>query len=259
MADKFFNVYEDKTRATAYAALEYPGTYGLAFRDLPAIIRKHVQGTKALDFGCGAGRSTRFLRELGFETVGVDISEHMLAQARERDPEGDYRRLPDGDFSAVEAGTYDLILSAFTFDNIPTMEKKVTLLSGLRRLLRPGGRIVNLVSAPEIYVNEWASFSTRDFPENRTARSGDKVLIVMLDVEDRRPVEDIFWTDDAYTEVYRLAGLTMIGTYRPMGKPGDGQSWVSETSISPWVIYVLGQEGELQDQAGTCPDQSKGA
>jgi len=255
VVDHFFNVYEDKARAAAYAALEYPGTYGLAFRDLPAIIRKHANGLKALDFGCGAGRSTRFLRGLGFETVGVDISEQMLAHARERDPEGDYRRIGDGDVSVVEAGTYDLILSAFTFDNIPTMEKKVALLSGLGRLLRPGGCIVNLVSAPEIYVNEWASFSTRDFPENRLARSGDKVRIVMLDVEDRRPVEDIFWTHDAYIEVYSLAGLAMIETCRPLGKPGDAQSWVSETSISPWVIYVLGQAGELQNQAGTCPKQ----
>ena len=37
---------------------------------------------------------------------------------------------------------------------------------------------------PAIYVNEWASFSTRDFPENRNARDGDRVRIVMLDVPD---------------------------------------------------------------------------
>jgi len=240
MNKEFSNVYDDQVRAAAYAGLEYPGTYGLAFRDLPAIIGEHVNGRKALDFGCGAGRSTRFLRELGFDTVGVDISEHMLERARERDPEGEYRLITDGDLSGFAARSYDLVLSAFTFDNIPTMEKKAALLGAMGRLLKDTGRIVNLVSAPEIYVNEWASFSTRDFPENRTARSGDRVRIVMLDVEDRRPVEDIFWTHDDYQEAYRLAGLTTIGTYRPMGKPGDAHCWVSETSISPWVIYVLG-------------------
>src|SRR5262245_40604794 len=97
MSAKFSNVYDDQTRANAYAKLEFPGTYYLAFRDLPAIINEHVQGRNALDFGCGAGRSTRFLRDLGFEVVGVDISEHMLARARERDPQGDYRLMPDGD------------------------------------------------------------------------------------------------------------------------------------------------------------------
>ncbi len=71
---KFSNVYEDKARAEAYAKLEFPGTYYLAYRDLPAIIDEHVRGREALDFGCGTGRSTRFLRRLGFGAVGVDIA-----------------------------------------------------------------------------------------------------------------------------------------------------------------------------------------
>ena len=241
MTQEFSNVYNDRARADAYAQLEFPGTYYLAFRDLPALIGEHVRGRKALDFGCGAGRSTRFLRELGFDAVGVDISEPMLARARERDPAGVYALVPDGDLGGLAEGTYDLVLSAFTFDNIPTMEKKIALLASLNRLLKDGGRIVNLVSAPDIYVNEWASFSTKDFPANRTAQSGDKVLIVMLDVEDRRPVEDILCTDDDYQEAYRQAGLTPIATHRPLAKPAEAYSWVSETTTAPWVIYVLGR------------------
>jgi SAM-dependent methyltransferase len=237
---RFSNVYDDEARAAAYAELEFPGTYYLAYRDLPAIIAEHVRGRRALDFGCGTGRSTRFLRALGFDAVGVDISEPMLARARERDPEGEYRLVPDGDLGGLSAGTYDLVLATFTFDNIPTMEKKVTLLSALRRFLTDGGRIVNLVSAPDIYVHEWASFSTRAFPGNLTARSGDKVLIVMLDVDDRRPVEDVLWTDEAYQDVYRRAGVIPLAAYRPLGRPTEAFSWVSETTVAPWVIYVLG-------------------
>lgn len=241
MTAEFSNVYDDKARAEAYAELEFPGTYYLAYRDLPAIIGEYVRGKKALDFGCGAGRSTRFLRELGFDAMGVDISEPMLARARERDPEGEYRLVPDGGLGGVATSAYDLVLCAFTFDNIATMEKKVALFQSLKRLLKVGGRIVNLVSSPEIYVNEWASFSTKDFPENRTAQSGDKVLIVMLDVEDSRPVEDILWTDEDYHEVYKRAGLMPLKTYRPLAKRMEAFSWVSETTIAPWVIYVLGQ------------------
>lgn len=240
MSAEFSNVYDDRARADAYAALEFPGTYYLAYRDLPAIIGTHVRGTKAVDFGCGAGRSTRFLRGLGFDVMGVDISEPMLARARERDPGGEYRLLPDGDLGGLPPGIHDLVLCAFTFDNIPAMEKKVALLNSLKRLLKDGGRIVNLVSAPEIYMNEWASFSTRGFPANRTARSGDTVRIVMLDVDDRRPVEDILCTDDDYRDAYERAGLVPIETYRPLAKPNEPYPWVSETTIAPWVIYLLG-------------------
>jgi hypothetical protein len=98
---------------------------------------------------------------------------------------------------------------------------------------------VSLVSSPDIYVNEWASFSTKGFPENRTARSGDKVRIVMLDVEDQRPIEDILWTDEDYHEVYKRSELIPIMTYRPLAKPSEAYPWVSETTIAPWVIYVL--------------------
>ena len=243
VAQGFSNVYEDERRAEAYAKLEFPATYYLAYRDLPAILDAHVHGRHAMDFGCGTGRSARFLRELGFEVVGVDISEPMLARAREIDPEGEYRLISGDGLAPFTAHAYDVVLSVFTFDNIPTAEEKVTQLQGLKGLLKADGRILNLVSSPEIYVNEWASFTTKDFPENTTAKGGDKVRIVMLDVEDSRPVEDILWTDEAYQEVYSRSGLVPIETYRPLAKPSESFAWVSETTIAPWVVYVLG-DGE---------------
>jgi SAM-dependent methyltransferase len=236
---EFKNVYEDGRRAESYSNLEFPATYYLAFRDLPAIIGDYSKGGTALDFGCGAGRSTRFLRELGFDAVGVDISREMLARALERDPTGDYRYVPNEDLSSLTPHSFDLILSAFTFDNIPAMEKKVQIFQSFRMLLKDTGCIINLVSSPEIYTHEWTSFSTKDFPQNSTAKSGEKVFIVMLDVEDRRPVEDIFWTDEAYAEVYRQADLKIVRKHRPLGDPSEPFQWVSETTVSPWVIYVL--------------------
>lgn len=242
MGSEFSNVYDDDARADSYADLEFPGTYWLAYRDLPALIAAHAQGTRALDFGCGTGRSTRFLRDLGFDAVGVDIADSMLARARERDPDGDYRRIPDGALPGLDVESFDLILSVFTFDNIPDFERKVSLLTGLQRLLAPGGRLVNVVSSPVIYLNEWASFSTRDFPENRDARDGDTVRIVMLDVPDRRPVEDVLCTDEAYREAYSRAGLYPVEVHQPLGRQDEPFEWVSETEASPWAIYVLKRE-----------------
>ncbi len=239
MNQEFSNTYDDKVRAEAYDRLEFPGTYYLAYRDLPAIIRKHVSGKKAIDFGCGAGRSTRFLRTMGFDVIGGDISEHMLTFARRRDPDGDYRLIPEGDLGGFEAGIYDLVLSVLAFDNIPTMEKKLLHFQSLKRLLNQSGHIVIVVSSPEVYVNEWTSFSTKEFPQNRTAKSGEKVFVVMLDVEDRRPVEDIFWTGDNYLETFRRAGLVPVDTFKPLGNTTEPYHWVSETTIAPWTIYVL--------------------
>jgi SAM-dependent methyltransferase len=236
---EFSNVYKDAKRAEAYSKLEFPGTYFLAYRDLPEIISEHVVGGKAIDFGCGTGRSTRFLKKLGFNVVGVDISEDMVKKARELDPEGDYRLIEDGDFGQFANDAFDFVLSVFTFDNIPTIEKKVRNFRGLGVLLKNEGKIVNVVSSPEIYTHEWASFSTKDFPENKQAKSGDSVRIIQTDTEDKRPVEDVVWTDEYYRETYKRAGLELIKTYKPLAKESEPYKWINETKIAPWVIYVL--------------------
>ena len=235
----FVNVYENATRADAYSKLEFANTYHLAFRDLPEVFRAHVKGTTALDFGCGTGRSTRFLRALGFEPVGVDISDEMLAKARAADPLGDYRLIPGDDMSALPRAGFALVQSAFTFDNIPGMETKVRLFSDLRGLLAPDGILVNIVSAPEIYWNEWASFSTKNYPGNRNARAGDQVRIITTDFEDRSPAVDILWPHESYLETYSRAGLELVEMHKPLATGAEPYKWVSETRIAPWVIYVL--------------------
>lgn len=236
---EFHNTYEDTTRAAAYDELEFGGTYHLVFRDLPILVKEHIRGNRAVDFGCGTGRTARFLGSLGFRTVGLDISAEMIAVARRRDPEGDYRVIEDGDFSSLPKFGSDLVLSAFTFDNIPGRERKVRLFAGLRGLLSPTGRLVTIVSTPEIYTNEWATFSTRDFPENADAHCGDVVRIVTTDYSDGRPVEDILWPDEDYRGVFREAGLEIERIERPLATGHEGFSWVSETEIAPWAIYVL--------------------
>ena len=235
----FVNSYESVTRAEAYSKLEFANTYHLAFRDLPEIFAAHVRGGAALDLGCGTGRSTRLLREHGFEAVGVDISAEMIAKARELDPNGDYRLIPGDDMSALPRESFALIQSAFTFDNIPGMETKVRLFRDLGALLAPGGILVNIVSSVEIYFNEWASFSTAGFSENRSARPGDIVRIITTDFEDLTPCADIFWPDESYREVYEQAGLEIVEMLKPLATGDEPYAWVSETHIAPWVIYAL--------------------
>jgi SAM-dependent methyltransferase len=235
----FANCYEDNARAEAYSTLEFKNTYHLAYRDIPAILAEHVRGPKSLDFGCGAGRSTRFLRQLGFEVTGVDIAEYMIRKARELDPSGDYHLVPGDDLGAFQCGTYDLVLAAFTFDNIAGRENKVRILRDLGRLLNRGGKLVLIVSRPEIYTHEWASFSTKDFPENRAAKSGDKVRIIVTDHADARPVEDIVWSDESYREVFEESRLRLVQKREPLARGDEPYSWGSEVEVAPWAVYVL--------------------
>ncbi len=244
----FTNTYDDPERAASYATLDYPGTYSLAFRDLPELIEGQVDGGRALDFGCGAGRSTRFLKGLGFEVVGVDVSRSMLARARERDPGGRYVLVadedpdgPDGLAGVVPAGSLGLVFCAFPFDNIPGPAKRAGILRALGRLLEGDGRVIVVASSPELYRHEWLSFTTAAFEENRRAGSGDPVRIVMKDVPDARPVPDFLWTDDDYRAMAEAAGLRVLETARPLGREDEPYAWVTETTVAPWAIHVMGR------------------
>ncbi|HMK46581.1 MAG TPA: hypothetical protein VK436_08130 [Methanocella sp.] len=91
----------------------------------------------------------------------------------------------------------------------------------------------------ELYTHEWASFSTKEFAENRIVCTGDVVKCIMIDVEDRGPVDDIIWYDEDYRTVFKEACLEVEKVYHPLGREDEPFCWVNEAWIPPWTIYVL--------------------
>lgn len=245
MTNEFTNDYADLARARAYSQLQFPGTYYLAFRDLPAIFSRHVAGRRAMDFGCGAGRSTRFLRDLGFDAIGVDISEAMICEAQRLDPAGRYVLIRDGIPPELAGRNFDLLFASFTFDNVGAPEHKIRIFTQLRELLSDEGRIVTIVSTPELYRHEWTSFATADFPENERASDGDLVRTIIRDIPDARPVVDMLCGPSTYDRIHEAAGLETVECLLPVGDPTEPYAWVSEARIAPWAIRVLARAGTV--------------
>lgn len=245
MTNPFANDYADLTRARAYSELQFPGTYYLAFRDLPALFGRHVAGRRAMDFGCGAGRSTRFLRDLGFDAIGVDISEAMLREAQRLDPAGQYALIGNGMLAELAGRRFDLIFASFTFDNAGTPEHKVRIFTQLGELLSDEGRLVTIVSTPELYRHEWMSFATADFPENEHATDGNLVRTIIRDIPDARPVVDMLCVPSTYDRIHAAAGLATVECLHPLGHPTEPYAWVSEERVAPWAIRVLARAGTV--------------
>ena len=59
--------------------------------DLQAAVRAFFTSGLTADVGCGAGRDTAWLARNGFPAIGYDLSEALLAEARKRYPEIDFR------------------------------------------------------------------------------------------------------------------------------------------------------------------------
>src|SRR5579864_1046479 len=73
----------------------------------------------------------------------------------------------------------------------------------------------------------------------RHSQPRTSLRIETTDFADHRPSEDILCTDESYRELYERSGLEVLASYRPLGKPEEPYPWVNETTIAPWVIYVL--------------------
>jgi len=49
------------------------------------------KNAKISDIGCGLGRTTQPLSDMGFEVIGIDVSEAMIDKARAKFPTIDFR------------------------------------------------------------------------------------------------------------------------------------------------------------------------
>jgi hypothetical protein len=68
----------------------------------------------------------------------------------------------------------------------------------------------------------------------------------MLDVRDRRPVEDVICTDDHYQRLFASAALRVLDVQSPLATGKEPTRWVSERTTAPWTIYVLGHDSRLR-------------
>jgi SAM-dependent methyltransferase len=111
-------------------------------------------GHRVLDICCGAGRYCRSLARRGMRMTGVDLSEDLLQEARERSPllpgsplyvRWDARDLP-------YRGQFDAAISMFTsIGYFQDPADDLRILQGARRALASGGRfLLDFLNAPAV-------------------------------------------------------------------------------------------------------------
>jgi len=93
---------------------------------------------RALDLGCGVGRSAVWLAEHGWQVTGVDFSDVAIGLARERRPDVDWVLADLRDYEP-ERGAFDLVLVLFV--HLPSEERR-SLLARAAAALAPGGTVL---------------------------------------------------------------------------------------------------------------------
>ena len=113
---------------------------GLFAADEPVVagyLSGRVPGV-ALDAACGTGRFAGFLSRRGHRVIGVDSSPDMLAYARRRVPDGEFR-VGELDRLPLPSDSVDVIVCALALVHVPRLEP---VLAEFARVLRPGGDLV---------------------------------------------------------------------------------------------------------------------
>jgi SAM-dependent methyltransferase len=108
--------------------------------------------TRLLDAGCGAGGAGVRAARRGAHVNGLDAAEALLAIARRRLPDGDFRV---GDLEALPypSGTFDAILVA---DVLPYVADPLAVLRELRRVCDWLGRVVVATWGRPEECEQWA-------------------------------------------------------------------------------------------------------
>ncbi|KUF10820.1 methyltransferase [Pseudoponticoccus marisrubri] len=100
-------------------------------------------GGRVLDLGCGTGTPiARWFIAEGFAVTGLDIAEAMLAFARERWPEGDWRQGDMRDFELPER--FDGIVAWNSFFHLTPAAQR-DCIARMARHLAPGGSLLTTV------------------------------------------------------------------------------------------------------------------
>ncbi len=140
--DNFANAYSAENESNLFNAYyERPAMLGLA---------GEVSGHRVLDAGCGAGPLSEALRDKGAVVTGFDVSAAMVELARQR--LGD-----DADVHVADLAE-PLPFADAEFDDVVAslvlhyLEDWAGPLSELRRVLKPGGRLMISVNHPCAYA-----------------------------------------------------------------------------------------------------------
>jgi SAM-dependent methyltransferase len=99
---------------------------------------------RALEFGCGTGRVTRALAAHFDACLGLDISPHMVEQARSANAD-----VPNvafevnvGERIAAPSGAFDLVYTRLVLQHVPGRAAILAYVRELTRVLAPGGLLL---------------------------------------------------------------------------------------------------------------------
>ncbi|QJW99803.1 class I SAM-dependent methyltransferase [Frigoriglobus tundricola] len=115
----------------------------LARADIAFCERSFTPPGRLLDLGCGTGRLCAHFAAKGFDCVGVDLSEEMLAKARTNVPPASFLQANLVELTELPDQSFDSAACLFsTLGMVRGAGNRAKVMANAFRVLKPGGRFV---------------------------------------------------------------------------------------------------------------------
>lgn len=207
-----------------------------AYYERPAMIdlAGDVNGHPVLDAGCGSGPLSAALLAKGAIVTGFDSSPAMIKLARQR--LGENAALHIADLSQplpFTDGAFDDVVVSLVLHYL--RDWTVTL-AELRRVLKPGGRLILSVNHPTIYKLTYPSadyFAITEYSEEYTFKAGQNMELTYW----HRPLH-------AMTDAFTKAGFRLSIISEPPASPDTPRELFpphlgNRTAFLCFIFFVL--------------------
>lgn len=249
--------------AKEYAKVELIGQYLLAahcVREKLMLFKENIH--YLVDFGCGAGKSTRAIANCvreGGVIVGVDISDDMLIEARGLN-EKLKDKLPRVKFEYKKIMTQngvekipladevaDAVTTTIVLVEIQSEEQLRNAFHEMGRITKPGGQLVVINSSDKITCEDFTSFTYAPFPENKERK--DNIRKCKSTVSNIVWEKERHWSREILTQFAEEAGFKNLSVEYPLATESippfpdnPSRPWKDELCFSPFIMLSARKE-----------------
>lgn len=240
----------DATTFDGYAAL-YEEIFTWPYRselEIPMLktLLGDVSGKAVLDFGCGPGTFTRWLKRLGArQVVGYDISEGMLSYARNREEIEQAGLIYTSDISRYEQ-QFDIVLAVYVMPYAPDRLTLTHMVRDMADVLKPGGRLITLPLNPAFHPDPdyYRPYGIRLLGQQERLDDGSTVTLHLCHPPYDIQIEACYWTRLTLEDTLRAEGIGAIEWVTYDAVQSKCSSFLLPYAQCPHAAIITGEKSQ---------------
>ncbi len=179
----------------------------------------------ALDFGCGTGRSSKFVESLGGSCIGVDHNFEMVHEAIQHTSERCQFLHVTGGTLPFQDAIFDVAISVSVFIEIRTINAMIQACKEVARVTKSGGSFFVVSTNPNAFSETYENFS---YHAAGPLKSGDLVECIIRTPRGEIRIEDTYWGEEDYGNALAIAGFRIENIEYPKKE--------EDYRVSPFIL-----------------------